>query len=108
MPTSNPIRLSATKNRSILLKLPVDLLDALKEMGREGSHGPLGVPRDLRNMIKCSLMWAVWAHSRGRGPDREIGRLEHGYSECDLVVRARRERREVDCLENLYRLEGPR
>ncbi len=108
MPACNPIRLSKTKNRSILLKLPVDLLDALKEMGRDAAQGEIGTPRDLRNMIQCSLMWAVWAHSRGRGPDAEIGRLEKGYAECDLVVRARRERREVECLERLYRLERTR
>jgi hypothetical protein len=97
------IKLSKAKNRSILLKLPVELLDALKEMGRDGAHGPLEVRRDLRNMIECSLLWAVWAHSCGRGPDAEIGRLSEGYNECELVIRARRERREVEYLEKLYR-----
>jgi hypothetical protein len=108
MPVRNPIRLSKTKNRSIRLKLPVDLLDAVREMGLDAARGEIGVSRDLKNMIECSLMWAVWAHSRGRGPDKEIGRLGEGYNACDLVVRGRRERREVECLEGLYRLEGAR
>jgi hypothetical protein len=95
MAVNNPTRLSKTKNRSIRLKLPVDLLDALREMGVDAKSGGVGVPRNLKNMIECSLMWAVWAHSRGRGPDAEIGRLEHGYNGCDLVIRARRDRREV-------------
>lgn len=101
---SVPHRLSKTKNRLIRMKLPVDLLDAIKEMGREATRSDISVERDLHNMIECSLMWAVWAHSRGRGPDVEIGRLENQYGECDLIVRARRERREVEYLEQLYRL----
>jgi hypothetical protein len=106
MPTDNPTRLSKTKNRSIRLKLPVDLLDAIREMGLDATCRGVGVSRSLKNMIECSLMWAVWAHSHGRGPDAEIGSLEHGYNECDLVVRARRDRREVEYLERLFRLSG--
>jgi len=40
-----------------------------------------------------------WARS-----DAEIGRLAQGYNECDAVVKARRERREVEELETLYKL----
>jgi hypothetical protein len=98
-----PTQSSKNRTRSITLRLPVDLLDTLREMGRDASRGEIQIPRDLRNMIKCSLMWAVWAHSHGRGPDAEIGRQQQGYIECDLVIRARRERREVEYLERLYR-----
>jgi hypothetical protein len=96
------IRLSKIKRRSVQLRLPVDLLDAVREMGFAAPDEP----RDLKGMIECSLMWAVWAHSRGRGPDAEIGRLAEGYIECDAVVRARREHREVEFLDKLYRLSG--
>jgi hypothetical protein len=96
------IRLSKMKKRSIRLSLPVDLLDAVREMGLAAPDEP----RDVKGMIECSLMWAVWAHSRGRGPDAEIGRLGEGYIECDAVVRARREHREVEFLERLYHLNG--
>lgn len=96
------IRLSKIKKRSIQLHLPMELLDALKDMGLAAPDQP----RDLKNMIECSLMWAVWAHSRGRGPDAEIGRLADGYMTCDAVVRARRERREVEYLDKLYRVDG--
>jgi hypothetical protein len=96
------IRLSKIKKRSIELRLPVDLLDALKEMGLAAPREPRG----LKNMIECSLMWAVWAHSGGRGPDAEIGRLGEGYNECNAAVQARRDRREVEYLEKLYRLRG--
>jgi hypothetical protein len=96
------IRLSKVKKRSIQLSLPVDLLDAVREMSLAAPHEP----RDLKGMIECSLMWAVWAHSRGRGPDAEIGRLAQGYIECDAVVKARRKRREVEYLDQLYRLSG--
>jgi hypothetical protein len=89
------IRLSKIKKRSIQLNLNVDLLDALREMGL-AAHEPC----DLKGMIECSLMWAVWAHNRGRGPDTEIGRLAEGY------LQARRERREVEYLDKLYRLSG--
>jgi len=96
------IRLSRIKRRPVQLRLPVDLLDAVREM----ALGAPDEPRDLKGMIECSLMWAVWAHSRGRGPDAEIGRLAQGYIECDAVVRARREHREVEYLDRLYRLSG--
>jgi hypothetical protein len=92
------IRLSKIKKRSIQLRLPVELLDAVREMGFAAPHEP----RDLKGMIECSLMWAVWAHSRGRGPDSEIGRLAEGYNECDAVIRARREHREIEYLKRLY------
>jgi len=104
MHCTNPVRLSKTKIRSIKLKLPVELLDAVKEMGCDAQRDSGAAPRDLHNMVECSLMWAVWAHSRGRGPDAEIGRLAQGYIECDAVVKARRERREVEELETLYKL----
>jgi hypothetical protein len=96
------LKLSKIKKRSIQLRLPVDLLDAVAEMGLAAPYEP----RHLKGMIECSLMWAVWAHSRGRGPDAEIGRLRHGYDECEAVVRLRRERREVEALDKLYRLSG--
>jgi hypothetical protein len=96
------IRLSKTKRRSVQLRLPVDLLDAVREMGLAAPDEP----RDLKGMIEASLCWAVWAHSRGRGPDAEIGRLAQGYIECDAVVRIRRERREVEYLDRLYSLKG--
>ena len=86
--------------QSRAIRLRVELLDAVKEMGLS-----LPVPRDLKNMIECSLLWAVWAHSHGRGPDAEISRLSNGYVECEAVVQARRERCEVEYLENLYRLD---
>jgi hypothetical protein len=104
MHCTNPVRLSKTKTRSIKLKLPVDLLDAVKEMGRDAARSAVGASRDLRNMIECSLLWAVWAHSRGRGPDEEIWRLENRYGECASIIRARQERREVEELETLYKL----
>jgi hypothetical protein len=91
---------SPRKTRSIQLRLPVDLLDAVAEMGLDAPYEP----RHLKGMIECSLMWAVWAHSRGRGPDVEIGRFGHGYDECEAIVRLRRERRQVEYLEQLYRL----
>jgi hypothetical protein len=96
------IRLSKIKKRSIQLRLPVDLLDAVREMGFAAPYEP----RDLKGMIECSLMWAVWAFSRGRGPDAEMGRLAEGYNECDAVIRARRDVREVEYLDRLYRLSG--
>jgi hypothetical protein len=104
MNCTNPARLSKTKTRSIKLKLAVDLLDAVKEMGRDAQGDSGAAPRNLHNMVECSLMWAVWAHSRGRGPDAEIGRLAQGYIECDAVVKVRRKRREVEELEALYKL----
>jgi hypothetical protein len=97
------------------LKLPVDLLDALKEMGRDAARtfrvrdsdlvpdGPLGIERDVKNMIECVLLWGAWSHSRGHSPDVQMLRQPNGYSECELMLRARRERAEVEFLERLYR-----
>lgn len=98
------IRLSKAKTRLVRMKLPVDLLDAVKEMGRDAIRSEIGVSRNLPNMIECSLLWAVWAHSRGRGPDKEVGSLEHGYATCEPILRASKERRQVEYLEKLYRL----
>jgi hypothetical protein len=105
MSTRNPVRLSKVKNRSIALKLPVDLLDALKEMGLAPAvrDGEPGFERDLKNMIECVLAWGVWNYCRGNSPDVQMLRQPHGYMECELILRARRERREVDYLERLYR-----
>jgi len=100
MPRCIAVRLSKTKSRTVRLTLPLDLLDAIDEMAREAPNGP----RERKNMIECSLMWAVFCHSRGRGPDAEMGLRERGYHECTLITQARRERKEVEYLESLYRL----
>ncbi len=114
------IRLSKIKKRSIQLKLPVDLVDALKEMGRDAAQigrvrdgellpdGPLGVERNLTAMIECVLLWGVWSHSRGHSPDAQMLRQPNGYRECELILRARRERSEIEYLEKLYGLEDRR
>jgi hypothetical protein len=107
------IRLSKIKKRSIGLSLPVDLLDALKEMGRDAARidvledgSPFGVERDVKTMIECVLLWGVWRHSHGHSPDAEMLRQPNGYEDCELILRARRERREVEYLDRLYRLSG--
>jgi hypothetical protein len=114
------IRPSKIKKRSIQLKLPVDLVDALKEMGRDAARigrvrdsellpdGPLGIERGVKNMIECVLLWGVWSHSRGHSPDAQMLRQPNGYSECELILRARRERSEIEYLDRLYRLEDRR
>jgi hypothetical protein len=110
MRCTNPVRLSKTKTRSIKLRLPVDLLDALTEMGRDAARvvrdSEPGFKRDLKNMIECVLTWGVWSHSRGHSPDAQMLRQPNGYTECELILRARRERREVEYLDRLYRLSG--
>ncbi len=90
--------------RLIRIRLPEDLVQAVEEMGLDSTIDEIPFPRTLHNMIEVSLMWAVWSHSRGRGPDAEIGRLAQGYIECDAVVKVRRKRREVEELEALYKL----
>lgn len=111
--------------RTVHVKLPLELIDALQAMGR--SCWPL--PRKLSNTIETALLWAIWAHSHGRGPDAEMTRLEGGYTQWNeniaTVERKRthaerikemlarpnkklRARREIDDLERLFSLDEPR
>jgi len=78
-------------------------VQAVEEMGLDSSIDETPFPRTLHNMIEVSLMWAVWLHSRGRGPDTML-RSELGFAKWDENIRDRR--REVQELEALYELGG--
>ena len=91
--------------RVVKMQLPLDLVQALEEMAAQAP-----CPRTLHNMIVCSLTWAAWAHSHGRGPDAEMTADLHpdvprehrrGYRKWNEKISGRREIRE---LERLYRL----
>lgn len=87
------------KTRLVRMKLERELLASLNEM-----RGPC--KRTLPNMIECCLRWAAWAHSKGRGPDREMmGKGKPGYHNWNRKLRAQREVRE---LEKLFRLDNPK
>jgi len=76
-------------------------VQAVEEMGLDSCIDDVPFPRTLHNMIEVSLMWAVWLHSRGRGPDTMV-RSERGFAKWDENIRDRR--REVQELEALYKL----
>jgi hypothetical protein len=62
-----------TPKRLVRIKLPVELLEALEEMGKWPTGCNLaGVDRSLPSVIETSLKWAVWSWSNGRGPDWEM------------------------------------
>jgi hypothetical protein len=90
--------------RLIRLRLPEDLVRAVEEMGRDSQCQEVSLPRGLQNMIEVSLMWAVWCHSRGRGPDT-MARSDRGFAKWDENIRA--VRREVKELAALYGLDEP-
>lgn len=67
MPDNNPTRAKKTPKRLIRMNLPVELVEALKQMGRiELRSGSTIQHRELPEMIASGLEWAVWAHSHGR------------------------------------------
>ena len=90
--------------RLIRLRLPRDLVRAVEEMGRDSRHDDFPMPRSLYNTIEISLMWAVWCHSRGRGPET-MACSDRGFAKWDENIRG--VRREVEELEALYDLEEP-
>ncbi len=74
------------RKRLIRMNIPEDLYEAIKEMA--GDPDNIG-GRTLHNMIQCSLKWAVWAHSHGRGPDVEMLCSRRGYTEWNEKFRCR-------------------
>ena len=87
--------------RLIRIRLPEDLVRAVEEMGADCRQGEIPLPRSLYNMIEVSLLWAVWQHSRGRGPDTMM-QSDRGFAKWNENIRDRR--REVQELEDLYKL----
>jgi hypothetical protein len=62
-----------TPKRVVRVKLPLELIEALEEMGRATvAAGIIPAPRTLHNMIECSLQYAVWKYGKGTGPDAEM------------------------------------
>jgi hypothetical protein len=89
--------------RLVSLQLPLDLIDAIELMAEDGH-------RKFHEMIRCSLEWAAWAHSHGRGPDVEMfadmldevvlpgSQRGRGYTKWDERLRAKREIRALNQL----------
>jgi hypothetical protein len=74
------------RKRLIRMNIPEDLYEAIIEMA--GDPDDIG-GRTLHNMIQCSLKWAVWAHSQGRGPDVEMLCSRRGYTKWNEKLRCR-------------------
>ena len=96
-----------TPMRVVRMRLPVDLIAALETMAAEVvlpiSRQPY---RTLQEMIQCSLKYAAWAYSHGRGPDAEMlpnKNDDRGYPKWDEKFR---EPDEIAELERLYQLGG--
>jgi hypothetical protein len=89
------------------MSLSADLVEALEEMAE--SHDEMwGVT--LHTMIRKSLKWAVWTHTRGGGQDAEMMTdcrpdvpvpERRGYSKWNKKIR---ERHDVAELERLFGL----
>ena len=76
--------------RLIRMKLPVELVEALDEMGQY-VHPVSG--EKLRwytahEMIERSLKYAVWKWSHGQGPERELGGRWPDWNENLQIRRA--------------------
>jgi hypothetical protein len=86
--------------RVVNMKLPLDLVDAIEQMSED-------LDRNFHNTITISLLWAVWAHSHGRTPAREIFDAPGppGFDKWDVRIRARREIRELTHLYEISREE---
>ena len=82
--------------RVVSMKLELDLVDAIEQMGEDLHY-------EIHGAIRIALFWAVWAHSCGRSPFTEMMKRPGGFTAWDEKIRARRETRE---LTRLYEISG--
>jgi hypothetical protein len=87
----------ATPKRLIRLRLPVDLIEAIEEIGAH-SH------RKTADAIEVALMWVARSYSHGRHPEMEMMFRKGGYTCWNQEIR---KRREIEELENLFSMSGP-